>query len=169
MNFPSNYSQKFIFFFSILAQAADPYIISRDSDSVSTISNHVEIKEMTILNCKDLSSVLDFFNTTNVTDELKNLENVLFIKFIIDEDFGELTTDDVTKIVESCIKKSVVILLESKEGHRYSIYWKSKNIPFFLIFKPYNETMTVKDREIYDFVADFLTSCLKLGHLGELV
>ncbi|XP_070504766.1 uncharacterized protein [Chironomus tepperi] len=147
-------------------QPNEPYITTRDSDSISTISNHVEIKEITILNCNNLSSVIDFFNTPNVTDELKNSDSVLYIKFLIDDDFGELTGNDLTKIMDYCNGKSIVILLESKEGQRYSIYWKSKNIPFFLIFKPYNETMTIKDREIYDFIADFLATCLKLGHLG---
>jgi hypothetical protein len=153
--------------FSISATASDPYIITRDTDSVSTVSNHVEIKEMTILNCKDLSSVLDFFNTAKITDELKNTEDVLFIKFLIDEDFGELPGNDMIKLSNDCSGKSIVILLESKEGNRFSIYWKSKDIPFFLVFKPYNETMSMKDRDIYDFIADFLTTCLKLGHLGK--
>jgi len=122
---------------------------------------------MTILNCKDLSSVIEFFNTAKITDELKN-EDVLFIKFLIDEDFGELTGSDLSNLANYCSGKSIVILLESKEGHRFSIYWKSNKIPFFLIFKPYDETMSIKDREIYDFIADYLTTCLKLGHLGEL-
>ncbi|CAH1734539.1 unnamed protein product [Chironomus riparius] len=148
------------------SQVNDAYIISRDSDSVSTVSNHVEIKELTILNCKDLSSVLDFFNTPSIIDQLKESESVLFIKFLIDEDFGELTGNDITKLADDCAGKSIVILLESMKGHRFSIYWKSREIPFFLAFKPYDETMTMKKREIYDFIADFLTSCLKLGHLG---
>lgn len=122
---------------------------------------------MAILNCKDLTSAIEFFDSSNVQDELKVTDTVLYIQFQIEDEFGELTTTDLLKLSSKCSGKSVVIFIESKYGERRLIYWKSKNIQHFLIFADKSETSSYSDKKIHVFVADFLAESLSRGELGK--
>ena len=122
---------------------------------------------MSILNCKDLPSAIEFFDSASVKSELQAPESVLFIQFQVEEDFGELTSTDLLKLTQISQEKSVVIYITSKNDDKFSIYWKLKNIQYFLMFKAYDGTSLNDEKKVCEFIADFVAKSLSKGELGE--
>ena len=124
---------------------------------------------MSILNCRNLPTAIEFFESTNVRSELQIPESVLLIQFQVDEDFGELTTTDLLKLIQICQGKAVVIYITSKNYDKFSIYWKSKDLQYFLMFKLYDGILPNDEKKIYEFIADFVADSLSRGELGKII
>ncbi|XP_070490028.1 uncharacterized protein [Chironomus tepperi] len=124
------------------------------------------LKTWMITNCDSLSEALQFFDTKSLKIELNEPSNVLVLRFEVDEDFVDLNLREILDLSNKCLKKSVLILLMCMEAKKFSIFWKSKDIKSLLALKPYKEKLSEDHIELYEFIAEFLTNSLKMGHLG---
>jgi len=138
-----------------------------NSVSVNT-SNEDGISKLEISSFRHLTDALSFFHSSSFKEEMQNSQNILFLKIQIKENFGELTASNLDRLLECCGNKSIVIFFESKNSQKYSIFWKSKELGYFLIMKPFTETPSSNDEECFDFIADFLANSLKDVYLGTL-
>ena len=141
-----------------------------DQASSLTINSSDEngISKFYINSFKYLNDALSFLHSSSFKDDLKNSLNIALLKIHVRENFGELTGSNFDNILECCGNKSIVIFFMSKNFQKYLIYWKSKELDYFLILKPFAETPSSNDEECYDFIADFLANSLRDGYLGTL-
>ena len=102
-----------------------------------------------------------------VREEQENLESVLHIRFKIEHGFEDIDQQEIDNLGNKFSLKSLVVYLESSDNRKFFIFWKSKQIQHFLSLKPYCENTSKNDKKIYKFVADFLATSLKTGHLGK--
>lgn len=91
----------------------------------------------------------------------------MLLNIEIDGIWENLRQSELQKSSKKCKNKSIVVLLSSKNQDKFSLYWKSKEIPNFLILSPYSDTPTINDKHFYDFLAKFLAESLAAGNLGE--
>lgn len=117
---------------------------------------------------KDISEVLNFFDSEIFKQELSNLDETLLINIQVDGIVEKFRQSEVQKLSKNCKNKSIVILIETKKHDKFCVYWKSKNIPNLLILSPYSDITAVNDKDFYDFLANSLADSLANGHLGEL-
>jgi len=89
------------------------------------------------------------------------------LKINTDENFDELSTINLKKLQQKFKNKSTVILIAANKGTRFHIYWKSKDSRKVLSLKPYNDCFSEADKDLCEFVADFLAGCLQNEHSGE--
>jgi len=122
-----------------------------------------------VTDCDNVSQSLQFFDTKSLKEELNESINILLLRFEIDEDFIDLNSREISDLAFKCLKKSIIILLLSKEGKKFTIIWKSKDIQNLLVLKPYKEKLSEDQIELYEFVSVFLTNSLKSGHLGKIL
>jgi len=101
-----------------------------------------------------------------IREEQENLESVLHIRFKIEHGFEDISQQEIDNLSSIFSKKSLVVFLESSDNKKFFIFWKSRQIQHFLTLKPYCENTSKNDKKIYKFVADFLATSLKTGHLG---
>jgi len=92
---------------------------------------------------------------------------VLKYKINIDENYEELSTTDLTKLETRFANQSFVLFVTANNGTRFRIYWKSKDSPHILSLKPYNNYFVETDKDLCEFVADFLADSFTKGHSGR--
>ena len=79
-----------------------------------------------------------------------------------------LKTDELDILTNKCLRKSIVVLIASKNDDKFLIYWKSNEIEHFLSFKPYNSTEMEANKILFQFIVKFLASSLNKKHLGKI-
>lgn len=91
---------------------------------------------------------------------------MLKYKFNIKENFDKFQSEDLKKIQLKFVSRSIVIFITSNHETRYHIYWKSKDISEILFLKPYEYYFSENDKDLCEFVANFLANSLEDKHLG---
>jgi len=94
-----------------------------------------------------------------------NSSEVLKYKIIIDENCEELSTTYLTKLETKFENQSFVLFVTANNGTRFRIYWKLKEQ--ILSLKPYNDYFAETDKDLCEFVADFLADSLTKEHSGN--
>jgi hypothetical protein len=126
-----------------------------------------QVRKWTISNCRSVNDAFSYLMSPNVRDQLEDTTTILFIKFKINDNFSELSSGEIYELTKQCTKKSIVVYFESLSGDSFSIYWKSKDIQSLLAFAAYKDEVVKEDKELTQFVVDFLVNSLKNGHLGK--
>lgn len=103
----------------------------------------------------------------NFITNINTLVNVIKIKIVADSNECELNLINLKKLRQKFKNKSVILFITANDDNKFSIYWKSKDIKQLLLLKPYKESFLRNDKDLCEFVADFLADSLKIGHLGE--
>lgn len=88
-------------------------------------------------------------------------------KIKIDENFDKFGIINLKKLQLKFVNQSVVLFIAANNETRFYIYWKSKDSQQLLSLKPVEEYFTETDRDLCEFIADFLADSLKNGHLGN--
>ncbi|KAL7048603.1 hypothetical protein ACKWTF_003418 [Chironomus riparius] len=109
---------------------------------------------------------MTYMNSTEVKRLLKKSKNIFLFKLQISETSKRPSPSDVENLGRICINNSIVIILMTKDGKNFFLYWKSKKIKYFLIFKIYSGSSFMNDLKLFEFLGGFLAESLKLGHLG---
>jgi len=123
--------------------------------------NDVGDESWRTFDCVSLSDVFNFIN-----DEITS-KNVIKIKITVENDLSELSLVNQKKLLQKFKNKSVLIFIAAKDDSKFLIYWKSKDIKQLLSLKAYKEIFCRNDKDLCEYVADFLADLLKIGHLGE--
>jgi len=89
------------------------------------------------------------------------------LKINIDQQFDELSTINLKKLQQKFKNQSFVIFVAANYGTRFHIYWKSKDSQKVLSLKPYNGCFSGTDKDLCEFVTDFLADSLIKGHSGN--
>ena len=105
----------------------------------------------------------------NVKDQLSDTETVFLIKFKINENFGNLSSGEIYELTKNCANKSIIVYFASSDEDNFMIYWKSKDAQKILTLSAYKDGFVMDDKDICEYVVDFLVKSLKNGHLGELI
>lgn len=128
------------------------------------------------LNQEDTNNSRIIKNFINIQEALKfiktikvpvNHQNVLQLKISIEQDFEELSTNDLKKLRKKFKNISILIFIAASNDSKFVIYWKSKDIRKILRLKSYNDNFFENDKYVYEFVVDFLEGVLTKGHLGK--
>ena len=131
----------------------------------STSQNTYTVKS--INDCNDISEIFQIFDTTNIKEEIENIEVTLLLRIKVDQHFGVLSTNEVQQVAKKCKNKSLVILLTSKNEDKFLIYWKSSEIQHFLKLLPYKNTPMLTGKLFFEYLVEFLANSIANGHLGE--
>ncbi|XP_070490541.1 uncharacterized protein [Chironomus tepperi] len=140
--------------------------LSIDLQDFPIANQRNDIREMSILNCKNLPTAIEFFESPSVKSELQSKDSILFIQFQVEEDFGELTSAHLSNLIQISQDKAVVIYIRSTNDDNFLVYWKSKDFQHFLMFKAYDETSLSDEKKICGFIANFVADSLSRGELG---
>ncbi|XP_070503610.1 uncharacterized protein [Chironomus tepperi] len=128
------------------------------------LSNIAEaVKSLTILECKNISKVVDYLSSADLQREMKR-SNVLLLSIHIEESFDGMPETDLEKLNEICENKSIVLVLKGKDN--FLIYWKSKNIQKLLNLKTNNINFNKNDDNFLEFIINFLSQSLSDGEIG---
>ncbi|CAG9803232.1 unnamed protein product [Chironomus riparius] len=133
---------------------------SRSSNQQSTISL-TEVGNFQLV--ENLSS---FFKSVEISPLAKESNKVLLFKLKIEEILFKPSVAELDELAELFANNSIVILLSTKDGKNFFLYWKSKEIRNFLMLKIYNECDFMNDLRLFEFLAKFLSNGLMQGHLG---
>lgn len=114
-----------------------------------------------------IDDAVECLNSTNVSKELSNIGDTLLIRLVTEEEFKSVDKVYLNELQNVCKLKSVVILFMAKNFKSFKIFWKSKEIDFFLVLKPFEKNKETYDcKELYAFIMDFLLHSLCIKHLG---
>jgi len=102
-----------------------------------------------------------------VPNDQVNSNKVLKYKINIDNNFDELSKTDLTILETKFARQSFVLFITANNGTRFYIYWKSKDNSKILSLKPNNDYFCETDKDLCEFVADFLADSLNNGHSGK--
>jgi len=119
--------------------------------------------------CKNIEDVITYLDTSDMKIKLEVAETVLVLKVQISETLKELTQAEVEEVAKICDKKSIVIVLTSRSGLNCFVYWKSRDMTNLFTIVHYKNEFSWEDREVYQFIADFLGKSLCRWELGELI
>ena len=139
-------------------------------DDVSIKKSYIKnfnIARINVENCKGFEHAVDRIRMTSLKTGFGDSDDIILIKFEYDNKFEDFTSSEMSMLMNLCNEQSVVIHLESKNWDKFSIYWKSKDLDYFLTTKPYENQITKDDAELYGFVAEFLANELGCGYLGR--
>ena len=109
---------------------------------------------------------LDFL--TDLNDQSSS-SSVLKYKIRIDENFNEIETINLKKLQSKFVNQSVVLFIAANDETKFYIYWKSKDSQQVLSLKPHADYFSEADKDLCEFVANFLADSLQSGHLGMKV
>ena len=136
------------------------------SNERNTEQNILPVKRLTYFNCNNLQSAVERFSSSDFLNELQNL-NVLLYKIYIDDDFGEISSNELENTNSTCRDKSIVVFIESKCTKNISIFWKSKELESFLTLKHFDGDFNENVAKVYEYVAEFLATSLSKGESGR--
>ena len=109
------------------------------------------------------ADALNFIDTPAPDQEYKVLKLSVNIQDVIDE----LSKINLKRLQQKFENQSVVIFITANNGTNFHIYWKSKDSQKVLSLKPYKSCFSETDKDLCEFVTDFLTKCLLNGHSGK--
>jgi hypothetical protein len=92
---------------------------------------------------------------------------VLNLKISIQETFDELSTTKLKELQKKFKDQSFVIFIVADNNTRFHIYWKPKDSRKVLSLKPYKDYFTESDKDLCEYVADFLLNCLQNDQSGK--
>ncbi|XP_070506445.1 uncharacterized protein [Chironomus tepperi] len=116
--------------------------------------------------CAQIQNLFEYLETSDMKAHLNDKKSILMLKVRISENLSEISSDDLNELNNLCKEKSIIILLTAIKDFKCFIYWKLFNIPNFMTISHYNESFVHEDREVYNFIADFLLDCLRHGGMG---
>lgn len=148
------------------------FIFSDDIELVCLSSpdqSEETLPEMTIIdNFQCTENFFEYFESSYVLNLFEDNNKVFLFKLEIQEAFMNFSSTELSQLTDNCRNNSVVILLSIEKGKRFFLYWKSKEIQHFLIFKPYNRLDIMHNILIFEFLATFLSNSLRREHLGRI-
>jgi len=103
---------------------------------------------------------------TKQHDEISS-NKVLKYKIKICENFSEFETINLKKLQLEFSNQSIVLFIAANNGTRFHIYWKLKDTSQILSLKPYEDGFSESDKDLCEFVAEFLADSLNNGHSGK--
>ena len=98
---------------------------------------------------------------------LKDGENVVVLKFTINNNYTSTNSIEFNKAFENCKNLAVVLVFRNESRDILWIQWKSKRIEQFLTLNDLDDITTVDKNNLYEFIIKFLTRSLQAKHLGE--
>ena len=130
----------------------------------SKLSNHTF---KLINDYKNLPQVLE--NLESIIENLNNLQELLLLKFQIEEKIIEINAIERQEVNKLCKNKSAVIVIESLFDDQSIIFWKVTEIEDFLVFKSSEQSNQSSNeiKKLNAFISNFLTDSVKNGHLGK--
>ncbi|CAG9812043.1 unnamed protein product [Chironomus riparius] len=114
----------------------------------------------------NINNALLYIESREVENNLSNIKQALQILYTIEEPFEELNQQQLTKLSVIFNTKSVVIFFMSTDYKLMLIYWKTKDIDYFLSLAPPKKLTILECKEVYGFIADYLIHSLSKNHLG---
>jgi len=105
-------------------------------------------------------------NSPAIKEELRKFRSILFLKFKINGNTYKPSMHELKELNEKCRQTSVVILLSSKNEDDFLIYWKSREISHLLKLVSYKENFGKEDKNLCEFIAEFLVESIFQGNLG---
>ena len=114
-----------------------------------------------------VENVVETFTSTEVLELLTSSKNVLFFKLRINEISNKPKSIELNELAEKCSKNSIVLFLMTKNAKSFCLFWKSKEIKFFLELKLYDNCEYFNDLRLFEFIANFVADALKHGYLGK--
>lgn len=117
--------------------------------------------------CSTIEDFFAFLETSEIKAQIINNESVLMLTVDIVETLNEISGGDLNEL--NCLfrEKSAVVLFKAVKDFKRFVYWKSKEISNFVTVSHYKEDFGCEDRDVYQFIADFLGESLKKGELGK--
>ncbi|KAL7014906.1 hypothetical protein ACKWTF_016189 [Chironomus riparius] len=137
-------------------------------DEIIVHSNRHSCEPSTsIAHSSNSSEPADNFSTciqaSNIKALLNDTNKVLLLKLKI---ASKPTSAELNEVGQQCLKKSMIILLTIDNDSNYFLYWKSKDIGYFLTFKIYDQSEFMNDLRFFEFLTNFLCCSLYGEHLG---
>jgi len=99
-------------------------------------------------------------------NDLAETKEGIRIRLEIEENFSSFSANNLQRFKNMFRTKSIVILFMSRSRESFLLFWKSKDIDYFLTFKPPEKKTTFEIKELYGFIACCLVTSLIEGHLG---
>ncbi|XP_070508629.1 uncharacterized protein [Chironomus tepperi] len=137
--------------------------------SMSTESDLHLKKPNIVINRINIESCAGFKHAVDCLAINKNLQesdDVILATLHFDDDFDDFTSTEMNELGDLYRNKSVVLYCMSDKLNKFLIYWKSKELGYFLITRHHEDIMLDSDAELYEFVAEFLAWELGCGYLG---
>ncbi|KAL7012258.1 hypothetical protein ACKWTF_014721 [Chironomus riparius] len=147
------------------SKSIEPIIIPeiRHPEEFQKKSQLCKILEIHKENCRNNQELTDFLKALS---ELHVRKDVIAASIQFEDDFGNFGMNEMEELADLFKNQSIVIHLASRRSFNSSIYWKSKELNYFLMLKSFEEANLGGDEEFYKFIAEFLARSLKVGHLG---
>ncbi|KAL7030639.1 hypothetical protein ACKWTF_006735 [Chironomus riparius] len=117
-------------------------------------------------NFQHVENLSSFFKSVETSSLARKSNKVLLFKLKIEKILFKPSVAELDELAELFANNSIVILLSTKDGKNFFLYWKSKEIRNFLMLKIYNECDFMNDLRLFEFLAKFLSDGLRHGHLG---
>ncbi|CAH1735235.1 unnamed protein product [Chironomus riparius] len=131
-----------------------------------TIQRTLTVATTTIDHFVLVENVNDYFESAEVLELLNNHQNVLLFELQIHEISNKPNQTELNELAKKCSKNSIVLFLITKNVKRFHLFWKSNKIEHFLELKLYDSCECFNDLRMLMFIADFVASSLRFGHLG---
>lgn len=127
----------------------------------------MEAVKCTASGCSTMNSIYKFLVSEANRKLYFNRDVVLFIRLEMINNFEDLKQGQVHKLTKKFRHRSVVLFFESNTNENFIILWKSKDISVFLRLVSYYEKFSNDDRQLCEFIAEFLIKSLCGEHLGK--
>ncbi|XP_070501403.1 uncharacterized protein [Chironomus tepperi] len=124
---------------------------------------NININRINIENCKDFKHAVDCLA---LNKDLHESDDVILATLYFDDGFDDFTLSEINELGYLYRNKSIVVYCVSDKLNKFVIYWKSKELSYFLKTRHHEDTMLESDAELYEFVAEFLVKELGCGYLG---
>lgn len=133
------------------------------SSDITSNTNYIKL----IRNSHDINSAVESLVYLEVENDFDQTKQALLIQCSIEDNFEELNQEQLSKLAHIFNTKAVVIFFTSKDFNSMLIYWKSKDIDYFLALAPPIKKTVIECKEVYGFIADFLIHSLSRNYLGN--
>lgn len=114
-----------------------------------------------------MENLVSYFDSAEVSTMLNDLSKLLLFKLEIESVSGQLSISELKELGQKLSDNYIVIFLATKDKTNFYLYWKSKEIQHFLMFKIYENSNYMNDLKLFEFIATFLADSLKQGYLGN--
>ncbi|XP_070505027.1 uncharacterized protein [Chironomus tepperi] len=121
----------------------------------------LEIHKEDCLNDKDLRDFVQALWELNMPKDVINAS----IK-VSDDLMSSCDDVELTNLGEKFKHQSIVIQLSSINSKQFTIYWKLKELNYFLVLKSSEKIELDDAEELYKFMTEFIANSLKCEHLG---
>jgi len=118
---------------------------------------------------RNIEEALEYLNSVDIMSDLADIRDGIRVRLEIGENFSFFSPNNLQRFLNMFSAKSIVILFMSRRRESFLIFWKSKDIDYFLVFKPPEKKTASEIKELYGFIACCLVNCLCCGHLGMII